>query len=85
MEGKMLHQVGSDRKCLSVVETGRIKGQVGERKAGPWSFGHRKEMGRFLRKIVEENVVCWKSLFVGKFCLPAPSPLPAVCSVKCLW
>ena len=39
-------------------------------------------MGRFLRKIVEENVVRWKSLFVGKFCLPAPSPLQAVRLIK---
>ena len=37
-----------------------------------------KEMCRLLRNIAEES--CCVGLFVGKFCLSTPSPLPAVVS-----
>ena len=53
------------------------QGQDGERKVlGLGELVTEQEMCRLLRNIAEES--CCVSLFVGKFCLSAPSPLPAV-------
>ena len=65
--------------AFRIVETGRVKVRLEKEKLGLGVLVTGKEMCRFLRKIVEENVVRWKCLFVGKFCLSAPSPPPAVC------
>ena len=68
--------------AFCIVETGRVKVRMETEKIGLGELVTEKEMCRLLRNIAEEN--CRVSLFVGKFCLSAPSPLPAVFLKKCL-
>ena len=64
------------------VGTGRVKVRMEKEKMDLGKLVTEKEMCCLIRNIAEES--CRVSLFVGKFCLSAPSPLPVV-FLKCLW
>ena len=76
--GKMLHRQTVTGIALLYRVHLRVKVRRERKSAGPWRVGYRAENESLPQEHRGGRVVV--GLFIGKFCLPIPSPLPVCLS-----